>query len=97
MPVPVPVPLPMTVPVPVPVPVPMTMPMPVPVPMPVAVRFMSWICAHSPAESMGLNLAGGMNICLLLSVVCRQVEVSTATWSLVQSSPTDCDVSLCVI
>ena len=29
--------------------------------------------------------------------VCCQVEVSATSWSLVQRSPTDCDVSLCVI
>jgi hypothetical protein len=34
----------------------------------------------------------------LVSVVCCQVEVSATSWSLVQSSPTDCGVSKkCVI
>jgi hypothetical protein len=34
----------------------------------------------------------------LVSVVCRQVEVSATSWSLVQRSPTDCGVSKkCVI
>jgi len=32
-----------------------------------------------------------------LSVVCCQVEVSATSWSLVQTSPTDCGASLCVI
>jgi hypothetical protein len=33
----------------------------------------------------------------LVSVVCRQVEVSATSWSLVQRSPTDCGVSqMCV-
>jgi hypothetical protein len=29
----------------------------------------------------------------LVSVVCRQVEVSATSWSLVQRSPTECGVS----
>jgi hypothetical protein len=29
--------------------------------------------------------------------MCFQVEVSATSWSLVQRSPTDCGVSLCVI
>jgi hypothetical protein len=33
----------------------------------------------------------------VVSVVCCQVEVSATDWSLVQRSPTDCGVSLCVI
>jgi len=33
----------------------------------------------------------------VVSVVCCQVEVSTTGWSLVQRSPTDSGVSLCVI
>jgi hypothetical protein len=33
----------------------------------------------------------------VVSVVCFQVEVSATSWSLVQRSPTDCSVSLCVI
>ena len=33
----------------------------------------------------------------VVSVVCCQVEVSATSWSLVQRSPTDRDVSLCVI
>jgi hypothetical protein len=38
-----------------------------------------------------------MDVCLLLSVVCCQVEVSATSWSLVQS-PTDCGVSpMCVV
>jgi hypothetical protein len=32
-----------------------------------------------------------------VSVVCCQVEVSVTSWSLVQRSPADCGVSLCVI
>ena len=33
----------------------------------------------------------------VVSVVCCQVEVSATSWSLVQRSPTECAVSLCVI
>ena len=33
----------------------------------------------------------------VVSVVCCQVEVSATSWSLVQRSPTECGVSLCVI
>jgi hypothetical protein len=32
---------------------------------------------------------------VVLSVLCCQVEVSSSGWSLVQESPTDCDVSEC--
>jgi len=38
-----------------------------------------------------------MDICLFVSVVCCQVEVSAASWSIVRRSPTDCGASLCVI
>jgi hypothetical protein len=38
-----------------------------------------------------------MDVCLLYSVVCCQVEVSATGRSLVQSSPTDCGVCLSVI
>ena len=43
----------------------------------------------------GSNPAEGMDVCL--SVVCCQVEVSATGRSLVQRSPIDCGVSLCVI
>jgi hypothetical protein len=33
----------------------------------------------------------------VVSVVYCQAEVSATNWSLVQSSPTDCGASLCVI
>jgi hypothetical protein len=33
----------------------------------------------------------------VVSVVCCQVKVSAASWSLVRRSPTDCGASLCVI
>jgi hypothetical protein len=34
---------------------------------------------------------------MFVCCVCYQVEVSATGWSLVQRSPTDCGVSLCVI
>ena len=44
----------------------------------------------------GSNRAGEMDVCLLLSVVCRQVEVAATSRPLVERN-TDCGVSLCVI
>jgi hypothetical protein len=41
---------------------------------------------------VGLNLAGGMDVCLLWLLCVCQVEVSATGWSLVQRSPTDCGV-----
>jgi hypothetical protein len=38
-----------------------------------------------------------MDVCLLWVLCVCQVEVSAMGWSLVQRSPTDCVVSLCVI
>jgi hypothetical protein len=38
-----------------------------------------------------------MDVCLLWGLCVCQVEVSATGWSLVQRSPTDCVVSLCVI
>ena len=40
---------------------------------------------------------GGHECLFVVSVVCCQVEVSATSWSLVQRSPTDCGVLLCVI
>jgi len=46
-----------------------------------------WDCAFESLRGQG---------CLsVLSVVCCQVEVSAAGWSLVQRSPTECEVSEC--
>jgi hypothetical protein len=67
-----------------------------------------YLCKHelagpigrSPAEIVGSKPTGGMKVCLFcvcVYVMCCQVEVSATGWSLVQSSPTDCGVSLCVI
>jgi len=63
---------------------------------PVAARSKAQVCGRSPAEIVGSNPTGGIDVCLLW-VVCCQVEVSATSLSLVQRSPTDCDASLCVI
>jgi hypothetical protein len=60
---------------------------------PVAERSNARVSGRSPAEIVGSNPAGGMDVC----VVCCEVEVSATSRSLVQRSPTDCGVSLCVI
>jgi len=33
-------------------------------PVPVDARFMAWVCGRSPAEIVGSNPAGGMDVCL---------------------------------
>ena len=55
----------------------------------------AWVCGRSPAEILGSNPTGSMDV--FVSVVCYQVEVSAMSLSLVQRSPTDCGASLCVI
>jgi len=67
------------------------------VPVPVAARskdvglrpIACWDCGFESHRGHG-----GLSV---VSVVCCQVEVCATGWSLVQRSPTDCDVSLCVI
>jgi len=54
-------------------------------------------CGRSPAEIVSSNPNGGHGCLSVVSVVCCQVEVSATDWSLVQTSPTDCGASLCVI
>jgi len=46
---------------------------------PVAMRSQAWVCGRAPAEILGSNPAGGMDVCLLLSVVFCQVEVSATS------------------
>jgi len=53
-------------------------------PVPVVAR--SKVCGRLPAEIVGLNPTGCMDVCC----VCCKVEVSATGWSLVQRSPTDC-------
>jgi len=58
-------------------------------PIPVAARSKEWVCGRSPA---GI----AEHRCLsLLSVVCRQIGVSTTGRSLVQRNPAECCVSEC--
>jgi hypothetical protein len=61
-------------------------------PIPVAERSKAKICASSLAWISGSNPAGRTDVCLF-RVLCYQVEVSATGRSLVQRSPTDCDVS----
>ena len=61
---------------------------------PVDARSKAWVCGRSLCSTVGSNTAGVMEVCC---VVCCQVEVSASGWSPVQSSPTDCGASLCVI
>jgi hypothetical protein len=62
-------------------------------PIPVATPSKAWVCGRLLAGIAGSNTAGFMHVC----VVCCQVEVSETGRSLVQRSPTDCDVSECVL
>ena len=66
-------------------------------PVPVAERSKKSVYGPSLAGIAGSNSAWNMHVCLLLNVVCYHAEVSATSRSLVQSSPTDCGVSLCVI
>jgi len=52
---------------------------------------MVWVCGRSIAGIAGLNPAGVIDVCLVTALCC-QVHVSASGWSLVQRSPTDCDV-----
>jgi len=62
----------------------------------VAAPSKTWVCGHSPAEILGSNPAGGMDV-YLLCVVIRQVQVRVTGRSFTQRRPTDCGASLCVI
>jgi hypothetical protein len=61
----------------------------------VAERPKARVCGRSLAGIVGSNSAGGMGVCL--SIMCCKVEVFTTGRSLVQRSPTDCDMSFYVI
>jgi hypothetical protein len=47
----------------------------------VAILSKAWICSRSLSEIVDSNLAGGMDVLSLVSVVCCQVEVSA--WGLI--------------
>jgi hypothetical protein len=64
-------------------------------PIPASARSKTWVCGRSFAGIAGSNPAEGMDVCLLLSVVCCQVQVSTSGWLLVQRNPINCVVSEC--
>jgi hypothetical protein len=57
-----------------------------------ASRFKAWVYGRWLPGITGLNSAGGMDV----NVVCCQAAVSATGRSLVQRSPTECDVSLSV-
>jgi len=59
-------------------------------PLPLAARSKALVCGRSPAEIVGSDPTGSVDVCC-------QVEVSATSWSLVQRSPTDCGASLSVI
>ena len=59
-------------------------------------RCKAYVCGRLLAGIAGSNPTGGMDVSLLLSVACCEVEVSGKGRSLVQRSPTDCFASLCV-
>jgi hypothetical protein len=66
-------------------------------PVQVAARSKAYVCGRSPVDFVVSNPSGGHGCLSVVSVMCSQVEVSAKSWSLVQKSPTDCGVSLCVI
>ena len=61
--------------------------------MAVAMRSKASVCGRLFAGIAGSNPAVGIDVCLLASVVCCQVEVCASGWSLVQRSRTDYCVS----
>ena len=48
-------------------------------PVPVAARSKAWVYGRSPAEIVGSNSTGGMDVLSVVSVVCCQVEVSATS------------------
>ena len=52
-------------------------------------------CAAACLLDCEFEFRGGHGGLSVLSVVCRQVEVSASACSLAQRSPTDCGVSVC--
>ena len=59
-----------------------------------AERSKAWVCGRLLAGIAGSNPARGTDVSLV-SVVCCQVEVSATGRSLVQRSPTECDMFEC--
>ena len=54
------------------------------------------VCCRSPAEIVGSNPTGSVDVCCEVVVVSVGV-VSATSRSLIQRSPTDCGALLCVI
>jgi hypothetical protein len=54
-----------------------------------------WVCGRSLAGIVESNPAGCMDVLFVANIVCCQVEAPASGWSLVQSIPTECDVSEC--
>jgi hypothetical protein len=63
---------------------------------PVAERSKTRVCGQSLAGKAGSNPAVETDVCLLWMLCCQE-DVSPTGWSLVQVSPADFGVSLCVI
>jgi len=66
------------------------------IPISVTARSKACVCGRSFAEIVDSNPRRGMVVCLFW-VLCCQLEGFATGWSLVQRSPTDCSLSLCVI
>ena len=54
---------------------------------------MAWVCSQSLAGISGSNPTGVIAVCLLMSIMCCQLEDSATGQSLMQRNPTD---SVCV-
>jgi len=63
----------------------------------VTARSTTCVCGRSFIGIAGSNHAGGIDVCIFVSVVRCRVEVSAMGQSLVQSSRTVCGVFVCVI
>ena len=63
-------------------------------PIPVATRSKAQVRGLSLDGVVGSTPAGSTDVCLLLSVVCCQVQVSATSLSLVQRCPTDYGASV---
>ena len=48
-------------------------------PVQLAARSKAYVCGRSPAEIVGSNPTGGMDVWSVVSVVCCQVEVSATS------------------
>jgi len=64
-------------------------------PIPVASHSKACVCDRPFSGIASSNPAEGMDVCLLTSVVCCQIELSVSVSSLVQRSP-KCFVCVCV-